>query len=139
MVDYPRPVTKRGTQKILEQMTNSIYAINEKYGKFELGCFTYIRYKNRKVPVVIISNNLLDIEFNNIIKIWFNNEIGTNELGKTRYNDKETDISIIEIKENELNIINYMEIDDKLYKNESEMYYDKESIYIIKFDKIKAK
>ena len=32
-----------------------------------------------------------------------------------------------------------MEIDDKLYKNESEMYYDKESIYIIKFDKIKAK
>ena len=45
------------------------------------------------------------------------------------YFDKQLDISVIEIKENEK--LKILEIDENIYKEESEIYLNKESIYII--------
>ena len=41
---------------------------------------------------------------------------------------------MVEIKEEEYNF-NYLELDDNLYKDEVELFYYKESIYIINYDK----
>ena len=43
MEKYPKPVTKNTTQKILNQIDNSIYKINEKKGKFFIGFLSYIK------------------------------------------------------------------------------------------------
>ena len=39
MDNYPKQVTKQCTEKILEQINNAIYKINENNGKFEIGFF----------------------------------------------------------------------------------------------------
>jgi len=56
------------------------------------------------------------------------------ELGKTRYLNKEFNISIIEIKEKKIKNINFIELDDILYENEPEMIFQKKSIYVIQYD-----
>jgi ribosome biogenesis SPOUT family RNA methylase Rps3 len=56
------------------------------------------------------------------------------ELGKTRYLNKEFNISIIEIKEKKIKNINFIELDDILYENEPEMFFQKKSIYVIQYD-----
>ena len=53
------------------------------------------------------------------------------ELGKTRYLNKEFNISIIEIKEKKIKNINFIELDDISYENEPEMFFQKKSIYVI--------
>ena len=44
---------------------------------------------------------------------------------------------MVEIKEERKNKIKFLEIDDAIYKNDSEMYYYKEPIYIIQWKNIK--
>ena len=58
MFDYPRPATKKVTQKILNQMTNSIFKIQENKGKIDFCYFCYIKYQGKDVPVVIVNNCL---------------------------------------------------------------------------------
>ena len=54
-----------------------------------------------------------------------------------RYKNKNFNISIIEIKENNLDEnINYLEMDNYLYNQEYEMYYKKDSIYIIQYENL---
>ena len=49
MEDYPNPVTKQNTLKILEQMNiNFIYKIIKSKEKFFLGFFCYIKNKIKK-------------------------------------------------------------------------------------------
>ena len=57
------------------------------------------------------------------------------ELGNRRYHNYNYGISIIEIKENKNNNIKFFELDDKIYLNDSEMYYENESIYITQYMK----
>ena len=47
MEDYPEPVTKQCTRKILEQTDEAVYKINEKEGNSEIGVFIKIKYKNK--------------------------------------------------------------------------------------------
>ena len=53
MDKYPKPMTKNITQKILNQIGNSVYKINEKNGKFFTGFLCYIKYQNENIPVLI--------------------------------------------------------------------------------------
>ena len=58
MKAYPEPVSQVCLEKILTQMKNSIYQIYNCDGKTLLGIgfFCYIKYEEKKIPVVIINN-----------------------------------------------------------------------------------
>ena len=137
MQEYPKPVTRKCTQKILEQMINPIYKIIEKDGKNNLGFFCYIKNNDKNIPVVIINKFIEDDEYyNDRIQLKVNNDIKIVKLGKTKYKNKECNITVIEIKDNNLKAITFFEIDDNLYKkdNENDINYYKESIYIMNYD-----
>ena len=131
---YPIPVTKQCTQNILDQMNNLFFEIKGNDKDINNCCFCKIEYKNKKVPVIIINKYLIDLEFMNSIDISINNKLKTIKFGRTRLISEEFGLSIIEIIDNNLEDINFMEIDEKLNENESEMFYNKISIYIIQID-----
>ena len=131
MEDYPKSVTKRCTQTILDQMNNNfIYKIQEKDGNFSNGFFCHIKYQNKYIPVVIINNHIIK---DDIINVLINNDIKKIKLGKMCIINNEYNISIIEIEKN-IDFINYLELDNSIYENESELNYNKESIYIINYN-----
>ena len=129
MERYLESVTKSCTKNILNQMENYLYKIND---IDEIAFFTYIKYENRNIPVMITENNTLNKIKDNYIIIPISNEITKIELGKVKYKSKKYNISIMEIKENKK--LNYFEIDDNQNKENFELYYYKESIYIIQND-----
>jgi len=132
MEDYPKSVTKKCTQTILAQMSNNfIYKIQEKDGNFSNGFFCHIKYQSKKIPVAIINKYIIK---DDIINILINNDIKKIKLGKTIIIDDEYNISIIEIEKNRDNNINYLELDNSIYENDSELNYYKESIYIINYN-----
>ena len=134
MENYPKPVTKQCLNKILEQMNNSMYKIIRKDGNFDVGYFTIFKNQENNIPVVIINIYQSDEEYNNYITILKNNHREKIQLGKKRYKNEDLNILIIEIKVNEINKINYLEIDDKIFDEEYEIKNSNESIYIIQYD-----
>ena len=127
---YPKSVTKQCHQKILEQMNemnNSIFRIKNKNG---IGLFSFIKHNHNTIHVAIINNYINNDEYLNRINVLLNNKEIIIEIDDIIYKDKINDISIIKIKNNN-NIIKYLEIDDKLFEKESEIYYKNESIYIL--------
>ena len=133
---YPKWVTKHCIEKIFEQMNKQIYILNENERNFEAGFFCSINYKDKNVPikVLIINKYLKTEEINNNINIPINNKNQNIDLGDIIYKNKDYNITIFEIKENYNININYIEIDDLLYNNEPEMYFNKEPIYIIQWN-----
>ena len=53
MVNYPKPATKQCTKKILEQINDSFYTIKEIDNKFGTCFFSYIKFKDKTIPVMI--------------------------------------------------------------------------------------
>ena len=132
MEEYLKPISKQCTQRIFEQMNNISFGII-KY-THQICFFTKIKYNNIKIPVMVTNYNIINyIANNNNINIYINNEINKIEFVKGKYFNKDYSISIIEIKENKK--INYLELDDNLYINECQNYYNKESIYILNYNK----
>ena len=141
--EQPIPVSLEGTKKIIFQMENCICQIYSKNGERGTGFFCKIPFNNNLLPVLITNNHVLnekDIENNNIIELSINNdkkEIKIDNLRKKYTNsDKETDITIIEIRQNKDEIKNYLELDEKdIYENEKnkELEYRKKSIYILHY------
>ena len=132
MENYPKPVTKDTHKKIMEYLDNSIYKIKINDGKYGIGFFCYIKCHNKNIPVLITNYKIINEKYysnNNNIKVLIDNELITIEFGSIHYINKDLDISIMEIKENKL--INILDIDENIYKEESEMCLNKESIYII--------
>ena len=133
---YPKPITKICLEKILDQMNNSLYKINEKGGKFEIGFFCYIQIKQKRIPTLIINNYKKFNDYKDKIKVSLKNESITLELGETKIHNKDYKMTMLEIKENIKDKIKFLEMDDIIYKTESEMYYNKDKIYIIQWDKM---
>ena len=134
MEKYPKPITKDTHKKIMEYLDNSIYKIKTKDNKYGLGIFCYIKSHNKNIPILITNHKTINKKYystNNNIQVLINNELISIEFGFIHYINKYLDISIIEIKEN--NLINILDIDENIYKKESEIYLDKESIYIIHY------
>ena len=132
MENYPKPVTKDAHKKIMEYLDNSIYKIKGNDNKYGIGIFCNIKVHKKNIPVLITNYKIINEKYyskNNNIKILINNELISIEFGFIHYINKDLDISIIEIKENKL--INILDIDENIYKEESEMCLNKESIYII--------
>ena len=124
---YPKSVTKQCHKNILDQMNNSIYDIKNKKEK---GLFCYIKINHNKIPVLIINKYINNDEYLNNINVSINKKDINIEIDDIIYKDKINNISIIKIKNDNKNI-KYIEIDDKLYEKESEIYYKNESIYIL--------
>jgi len=150
----PKPVSLKATEKIIDQMNNSIcrLQIDNKKGN---GFFTKIPYKNNLLPVLITNNHIINIDDilnHKNISIYINNDkkIKTLKLdiNRKKYTNEELDITIIEIIENEDKLNNkYLELDDEiinyfqLNKEENINYLNyidiNESIYLLNYQKDK--
>ena len=137
MQKFPKPITKQSIKKILNQINNHIYKLCEKNTNNKFICFfCYIKCQNKNIPVLITSYRLIDEKYisnNNSIDIFVKDKILKVKFAKAKYFNRELDISIIEIKEN--NLINVLEVDERLYSKDSELLYCKETIYIIHCNK----
>jgi hypothetical protein len=129
MEDQPRSVTKKCHETISEQMNNSFCIIKEK----DIGIFIHIKYENRDIYAILINNIIKNEDYKDIKNVKVNGKDKMIEFEDIIYKNEEDEISIIKLKQ-KYNEINYIEIDDKL--NEGEMYYNKESIYIINYNDI---
>ena len=134
MEEYPNTISKQFTEILLKQMNNSIYKVKVKEGKFDIGFFCNIKYKNKKFSVLISNYDIINLSKNNNIEVKINNEITTVELGELKYFNKKYDLSILEIKENKNNKICFLELDDYIYEKDSEKYFDNSSIYLIHYN-----
>ena len=141
---YPRPITMEGTRKILNQMETNICKIIAK-GETGTGFFCIINYDNHFIPVMITNNHVINEKYlkkNKTLKITINDDkyIKTIQLDDSRIiytkSKEEYDITIIEIKPEKDKIYNFMEIDEKIFLEESNaLYNENHSIYIIQYPK----
>ena len=136
--NYPKPISLKSTEKIIEQMKNNVCRIKLLNGNKGTGFFCKFSYNNKIFPVLITNNHVINKEIlnkNEKILIIINNEEREIELkNRIKYTNEEYDITIIEIKEKKDKINKYLEIDDKIIENKSNISYIKESIYIIQYE-----
>ena len=136
MENYPKPVTRESHRKIIDYLDNSIYKIKINEGKYGIGFFCYIKCHNKRFPVLITNYKIMNERFNsncNNIEILINNKLIPVVFGNIYYKNESLDLVIIEIKENKK--IQILDIDDNIYKEESDILLNKESIYIIYYSR----
>ena len=111
--------------------------------KVGTGFFCKIKYKNTLIPVLITTYQIVDdkyIEENNYVKFYMNKKyqiihnINKEDILYSSPNKEDKyDIIIIKLKENDGYVVNYLEIDEDIFKNNSELYYKNEPIYILHY------
>ena len=118
-------------------MKNSVCKIYKCNGT---GFFCNIPFNNGYYKALITNYHVIDdkyIKDNNIIKISLNDEKvqkDIKELNKRKiYLNDKYDITIIEIKDSDKINVDYLEIDNKIFEDNSEFYYEKNSIYILHY------
>ena len=135
----PIPLSIKNMEKILEQMKKCVCKI--KIGnKKGTGFFANIPYKSIYKNVLITNSHILNkdnIKMDSILTISINNE---EEYKDIKIDDKrlilideEKDITIIEIKEKDIN--NFLEIDNRFNLNHLEERYRNESLYVLNYPK----
>jgi len=135
---YPRPISIKGTKEILNQMENCICKIYKNGEGKGTGFFCNIKYNNYNIPVMMTSNHVIDekyIKENNNIELTLNDDninktIILNNNNRKIYTNVEYDITIIEIKCEKDKINNFMDLDEKIFNEKSEILYNSHSIYI---------
>ena len=132
------PVNIEGTKKILDQLMNCICKIKIK-GEFGTGFFCKIPDKNEKIKVFMTNYHVLNeksLEENKILNLLLNDEKEILkldlEIERKTYFNKDYDITLIELKEED-EIKNYLELDDNLFKDNSEIIYKDKSIYVLQY------
>ena len=95
MEDYPRSVTKKCHERILDQINNSIGIINEK----EIGLFAHLKYGNKDIYVLIINNYVKEEDYRDKINIEINDDTELIEIDNKIYKNIDYNISIIKLKE----------------------------------------
>jgi len=142
----PKPVSFENTEKILSQMKNCICKIHKNNGKKGTGFFCKIPYTNKsKLLTVLITNfhvlNENDLKNNNIIKYTLKDDkqirkIKIDNNKRKIYTSKKLDITFIEIKQNEDNINEFLEIDESIINQTKEFIeatYKNKSIYLLHY------
>ena len=145
----PEPLTIEATSKIIDQMKKCVCHI--KYnGKDGTGFFTKIPYISDTLTVLCTNNHIIsgnDLKNCKIITLYINNRnIEKNILineNRFFYTNKILDVSIIEIKEKEDQIEDFLELDDNIKsclqmdENQISGYltnaYSNKSIYILNY------
>ena len=135
----PEPVNIAGTKAILEQMINCICKIKIREAS-GTGFFCKIPLgKNESLNVLMTNYHILDEKYyedNKEIHLLLNDEreafaIDLLTERKTYFN-KEYDITIIELKEED-GIKNFLELDDNLFKEKEKVFYEDKSIYVLQY------
>ena len=142
--NHTNPVLHKSMKYIIKQMETSICKIitDNIYGT---GFFCVIPFPdmNNMLPVLITNNHVLnnealekgkEIEFT-INDDKFHFKIIIDENRKVYTNDKPFDISIIEIKKNDNNILllNFLEIDEEMFNTDYYDEYNQKSVYLIHY------
>ena len=123
---------------VLEQMTNCICLIEYNNEK-STGFFCRIPFPDfcSLLPVLITNNHVLgDIDGIEITISMKKKDPIKLKIDKSRkkYTDKNYDITFIEIKPmDKLNINSFLEIDDKIYKEDPNKEYSKNPVYILHY------
>jgi len=133
------PVSISGTETILNQMKYYIckIKINAIYGT---GFFCKIPFGNNITKNFLMTNyHVLNEKYyneNNKINLLINDEDITKiidlRMNRITYFNKKYDITLIELNEND-NINNFLELDDKLFKDNHEIIYENKSLYILQY------
>jgi V8-like Glu-specific endopeptidase len=135
----PEPVNIAGTKAILEQMINCICKIKIREAS-GTGFFCKIPLgKNESLNVLMTNYHILDEKYyedNKEIHLLLNDEkeafaIDLLTERKTYFN-KEYDITIIELKEED-GIKNFLELDDNLFQEKEKVFYEDKSIYVLQY------
>jgi len=137
MSECPKPVSKEYTEIILDQIDNSICKIKGTEGKTYMGLLFLIKYQDEIIYFLLTKYQIINglyLEKKNYIEVSFKEENITIEFNNIKYFDKSLDLSIIEIKKVKNKNIKYIELDDYLYTENSELFYNKESIYTIYYE-----
>ena len=125
--DALSPVSIKSTEIILDQMKNCVCKIHK--GKINgTGFFIRISYNNKLYDLLITNNHVLneqDIETDKIINISLNNGQIYKEIkidsNRKKYTNKDLDITIIEIKKEDI-IDNFLLLDDAILNNNINNY-----------------
>ena len=134
MKGFIEPLTQQCTEKISKQMGNSFYKIDINGDISVIGIFCYIKYQKMNIPALLLNKYIKLEDVDETLKILVNNEVIIIKLGNAKYHNEKYNITILEIKENKNDNINYLEIDDLLYEKDSEIYYSNKSIYILHYN-----
>ena len=129
------------TKKILNQMMNCICKIKIK-GANGTGFFCKVPLnENKNINCLMTNYHVLKEEYfkeNKEINILLNddNESMKIDLNIERiiYHNKEYDITLIELKEED-KIKEYFELDDNIFKNNEKIFYEEKQIYILQYPK----
>ena len=130
------PVNMTCTEKILHQMKNCICKIKIE-NVSATGFFCKIPFINM---IFLITNfHVINEEYmkeNKKINILLNDEkealVIDLAIKRENYFNKEYDIALIELKEND-GIKEFLELDDNILKENENVYYEKKSIYILHY------
>ena len=130
------PVNLSSTEKILDQMKNCICKI--KIDNMECTGF-FCKIPDINMNCLMTSNQLINEEYineNKEITLLLNEDkeqlIIDLEIKRIKYFNKEYDITIIELKEED-KIKEYLELDDNIFKDDEKIYYEKKSIYLLQY------
>ena len=134
------PVTMQQTETILEQMENSVCRITSEH-KNGTGFFCKIELNREKIKVLITNYHIINDDLlysHETIKINLKNKCIPIKLNKNRkiYSSDKTEYDIMILKiypYDDIQNINYLELDDNLLSNKSELIYEDTSIYILHF------
>ena len=132
-------ITIKKTEKIIRQLKTSICKISG--NKIGTGFFCYINLEGKDIQCLITNYHILDEQFiktNKKIIISLNDNSIYEELlineKDILYLSGRNEYDIIIIKLNiELNYVNYLQLDDNLFNNNSEKGYGEQSIYILHY------
>ena len=143
-IGYPDIISYKCSKAIMEQMEKSICRIKIKNNK-SIGFFCKIPFleENNFLPALITNNNIINKDILNSntkieIKIGVENKERIFDLNnRIKYTNKEFDITIIELKEND-KINNYLELDDEIIKNildnnHSNNEFEQKTVYMIQY------
>ena len=134
------PASMQQTKAILEQMERSVCRITSE-NKNGSGFFCKIELNNKKIPVLITNYHIISDEYldsEQRIKIYLNNKCMPIKLNKDRkvYSSSNDIYDIMILKINDIdNIqnINFLELDSNLLEPNSELAYEDSSIYILHY------
>ena len=138
IISSAEPVNIEGTKKILEQLMNCICKIKLK-GEYGTGFFCKITFEKKIIKVLMTNHHVLNennFKENKKLNLLLNDEkelrIIDLEIKRETYFNKDYDLAVIELKEND-NIVNYLELDDDLFKNNADIIYLDKSLYVLQY------
>ena len=130
------PVNIEGTKKILAQLMNCICKIQIK-GVYSTGFFCKFSHKKQAIKVFMTNYHVLnekDFGETKKLNLSLNDEKETKiidlSIERKTYFNKDYDTTIIELKDED-KIKDYLELDDYLFQDNSEIIYRNKSIYTL--------